>query len=123
MWVHNTAASLDVIDHSHGDGTTHDAPVADAAAPSPDQRDTTYVGVGGRLRFMGSAYLAGEVVLRAGGYAPDEPAYGVSVEKRVGAHMFSLTFTNTFATTFAQLARGGAANTLYLGFNLGRKFF
>jgi len=37
MWVHNTAASLDVIDHSHGDGTTHDAPVADAAAPSPDQ--------------------------------------------------------------------------------------
>ena len=123
MWVHNSAASLDVIDHSHGDGATHDAPVADAAAPSPDQRDTTYVGVGGRLRFMGSAYLAGEVVLRAGGYAPDEPAYGVSVEKRVGAHMFSLTFTNTFATTFAQLARGGAANTLYLGFNLGRKFF
>jgi hypothetical protein len=63
------------------------------------------------------------VVLRAGGYAPDKPAYGVSVEKRVGAHMFSVTFTNTFATTFAQLARGGAANTLYLGFNLGRKFF
>jgi len=67
--------------------------------------------------------VAGEVVVRADGYAPDKPAYGVSVEKRVGAHMFSLTFTNTFATTFAQLARGGAANTLYLGFNLGRKFF
>jgi hypothetical protein len=37
--------------------------------------------------------------------------------------VFSLTFTNTFATTFAQLARGGAANTLYLGFNLSRKFY
>jgi hypothetical protein len=47
----------------------------------------------------------------------------VSIEKRVGAHMFSLTFTNTFATTWAQLARGGAANSLFLGFNLGRKFF
>ena len=98
MWVHNSAAS-----HGH--------------------RDTTYAGLGGRLRFRGSAYVAGEVVVRAGGYAPDKPAYGMSVEKRVGAHMFSLTFTNTFATTFAQLARGGAANTLYLGFNLGRKFF
>jgi hypothetical protein len=47
----------------------------------------------------------------------------VSIEKRVGAHMFSMTFTNTFATTFAQLARGGGANSLFLGFNLGRKFF
>jgi hypothetical protein len=75
------------------------------------------------VRFGGSAYVAGEVVLRTQGYAPDESAYGVSVEKRVGAHIFSLTFTNTFGTTFAQLARGGAANTLFLGFNLGRKFF
>jgi len=37
--------------------------------------------------------------------------------------MFSLTFTNTFGTTFAQLARGGTANSLYLGFNLARRFF
>ena len=124
MWVHNTAASLDALEHSHEAGAAHDdAPTSYGAALAHDHRDTTYAGVGGRLRFRGSAYVAGEVVLRAGGYAPDKPAYGVSVEKRVGAHMFSLTFTNTFATTFAQLARGGAANTLYLGFNLGRKFF
>ena len=124
MWVHNTAASLDAIEHSHDAGSAHDeVPSAAGAELSHDHRDTTYAGVGGRLRFSGSAYVAGEVVLRAGGYAPDKPAYGVSVEKRVGAHMFSLTFTNTFATTFAQLARGGAANTLYLGFNLGRKFY
>ncbi|HEV8398002.1 MAG TPA: DUF5777 family beta-barrel protein [Vicinamibacterales bacterium] len=124
MWVHNTAASLDAIEHSHDAGGAHGvAPTGYGAELSHDHRDTTYAGVGGRLRFRGSAYVAGELVLRAGGYAPDKPAYGVSVEKRVGAHMFSLTFTNTFATTFAQLARGGAANTLYLGFNLGRKFF
>jgi hypothetical protein len=123
MWVHNTAASLDAIEHSHEAGPAPDAPSGYGTELSHDHRDTTYAGVGGRLRFRGSAYVAGEVVLRASGYAPDKPAYGVSVEKRVGAHMFSLTFTNTFATTFAQLARGGAANTLYLGFNLGRKFF
>ena len=70
-----------------------------------------------------SAYVAVEVAPRISGYEPDEPAYGVSVEKRVGAHMFSVTFTNTFGTTFAQLARGGGTKSLYLGFNLGRKFF
>ena len=107
VWVHNSAASLAAIAHGHDEGPAY--------AVEREYRDTTYVGAGGRLRVMGSAYVAGE--------APDETAYGVSVEKRVGSHMFSLTFTNTFGTTFAQVARGGAANTLFLGFNLGRKFF
>ena len=88
-----------------------------------DRQSTTYVGLGGRLRIARSTYVAGEVVIRARGYAPDETAYGFSLEKRAGGHVFSLTFTNTFGTTFAQLARGGAANSLYLGFNLSRKFF
>jgi hypothetical protein len=100
MWVGNTAAAL-----------------------GGSRRNTTYVGLGGRVRVFGTTYVAGEVVIRARGYAPDEAAYGFSLEKRAGSHMFSLTFTNTFGTTFAQLARGGAANSLYLGFNLGRKFF
>jgi len=81
------------------------------------------MGLGGRVRLGSSTYVAAEVAVRVQGYAPDQPGYGVSIEKRVGAHMFSMTFTNTFATTFAQLARGGAANSLFLGFNLGRKFF
>lgn len=84
---------------------------------------TTYVGFGGRVRIAGSTYVAAEVAVRAGGYAPDEAAYGFSLEKRAGGHVFSLTFTNTVGTTFAQIARGGAANSLYLGFNLSRKFF
>jgi hypothetical protein len=118
MWVGNTAASVAVIDHSHDDGAD-----ADAADPPHQNRSTTLVGLGGRLRMSAASYVAAEVVLRARGYSPDEPAYGISVEQRVGGHTFSLTFTNTFGTTFAQLARGGAANSLYLGFNLGRKFF
>ena len=118
MWVHNSAASLDVIAHDH-DGDAH----AEASETTHVHRDTTYVGLGGRVRFGSSAYVAAEVAVRVQGYAPDEHGYGVSIEKRVGAHMFSLTFTNTFATTWAQVARGGAANSLFLGFNLGRKFF
>ena len=119
IWVHNTAASLEPIGDTH-DGAT-ETPSAESSGPQ--HRNTTYVGVGGRARLGFSAYVAAEVAVRTQGYAPDRTAYGVSVEKRVGAHMFSLTFTNTFGTTFAQVARGGAANTLFLGFNLARKFF
>ncbi len=118
VWVHNTAASLGPISHDH-DSDAH----SEVSASAPEPRDTTYVGLGGRARIGGSTYVAGEVALRAQGYAPDQPAYGVSIEKRVGAHMFSLTFTNGFGTTFAQVARGGTANSLFLGFNLGRKFY
>jgi Membrane bound beta barrel domain (DUF5777) len=118
IWTGNTTASLEAIAHDHDGGeraTTSERPER--------HQSTTSVGVGARVRVRGSTYVAAEIVPRASGYAPDEPAYGVSIEKRVGSHMFSLTFTNTFGTTYAQVARGGAANTLYLGFNLGRKFY
>jgi hypothetical protein len=115
IWVDNTAASLVPIDHTHDetDEEEHDAP----------RRSTFYVGVGGRLRLTSTVYVVGEVTPRLGGYRPDEAQYGFGVEKRVGGHAFSLTFTNSFGTTYAQIARGGIANSLYLGFNLGRKFF
>ena len=118
MWAHNTAASLEASEH-YDDGGAYTGS-SDAAHVN---RNTTYIGLGGRVRLGSSAYVAGEVAIRVRGYAPDQHGYGVSIEKRVGAHMFSMTFTNTFATTFAQLARGGGANSLFLGFNLGRKFF
>jgi Membrane bound beta barrel domain (DUF5777) len=118
MWVHNTAASLEAIAHDHDGGAQ-----TESSSGTHAQRNTTYLGLGGRMRLGSSTYVAGEIAVRVQGYAPDQPGYGVSIEKRVGAHMFSLTFTNTFGTTFAQLARGGGANSLFLGFNLGRKFF
>lgn len=115
VWVNNTAASLNAVAHQHG------------AAESPDHvhndQSTFYLGVGARLRVRSTVYLVGEMAPRLSGYAPNRMEYGFGLEKRAGAHMFSLTFTNTFSTTFSQLARGGTANTLYLGFNLGRKFF
>jgi hypothetical protein len=33
-----------------------------------------------------------------------------------------LNFTNSFGTTFGQLARGGSEHDIYLGFNITRKF-
>ena len=99
VWVHNTAAGLEV------------------------DRDTLFVGVGGRVRVSDSVYLVAEVAPRVSGYRPDKPAYGFAIEKRAGGHLFQLNFNNGQGTTFGQLARGGFADSLYLGFNLARKFF
>ena len=99
VWVHNTAGTLNI------------------------DRDTFFVGIGGRVRVGSSVYLVGEVVPRAAGYSPGKPAYGFAIEKRVGGHMFQLNFNNGQGTTFGQLARGGLPDSLYLGFNLARKFF
>jgi Membrane bound beta barrel domain (DUF5777) len=70
-----------------------------------------------------TVYLVGEVVPRASGYRPDEAAYGFAIEKRAGGHLFQLNINNGQGTTFGQLARGGFSDSLYLGFNLARKFF
>ena len=99
VWVHNTAALLNI------------------------DRDTVFVGVGGRVRVSSTVYVVGEIAPRAGGYSPDTSAYGFGVEKRVGGHLFQINFNNGQGTTFGQLARGGLADSLFLGFNLARKFF
>jgi hypothetical protein len=98
FWVHNTA------------------PIDTA------KRDTGFIGLGGRLRFLESTYVSAEVSPRIGGYKVNETAYAFAIEKRVGAHLFALTFSNSQSTTFRQLANGGPGG-LYLGFNLTRKFF
>jgi hypothetical protein len=99
VWVQNTAALLNI------------------------DRNTVMVGVGGRVRVSSTVYIVGEVVPRVGGYSPDESAFGFAVEKRAGGHVFQLNFNNGQGTTFGQLARGGLADSLYLGFNLSRKFY
>ena len=100
MWVHNTAP---------GTGVTH---------------DTGVIGLGGSLRVRPSVYLIGEVSPRVGGYVQGDAEYAFGLSTRVGGHVFDLTFTNTTqGTTFAQIARGGFPTSLYLGFNLSRKFF
>ncbi len=118
VWVANTNASLDPILHQHGEGEE------EAHEESTFERRSTFLlGLGARARLTSTLYLVGELTPRLSGYAPDEVEYGFGLEKRVGGHAFALTFTNTFGTTFAQMARGGTASSLYLGFNLGRKFY
>jgi hypothetical protein len=85
--------------------------------------NTSFVGIGARIRIATTTYLLGEVSPRLGGFVIGDPEYAFAIEKRVGAHVFSLTFANGPATTFRQLAQGGQPDRLYLGFNLTRKFF
>ena len=99
VWVHNTAALVDT------------------------DRDTVFVGVGSRVRVSGTVYLVAEIVPRVSGYRPGTTAYGFAIEKRAGGHLFQLNVNNGQGTTFGQLARGGFSDSLYLGFNLARKFF
>ena len=99
MWVHNTAAVLGL------------------------DRDTGFLGLGTRVRLSRSVFVVAEVTPRVGGYAPSQPEFGFAVEKRLGGHVFQVNITNTVGTTYAQTARGGSPESLYLGFNLSRKFF
>jgi hypothetical protein len=86
--------------------------------------NTGFAGLGARARVGGSMYLSGEISPRLGGFVIGDPEYGFAIEKRVGAHVFALTFTNgTSNTTYRQIARGGTPGHLHLGFNLTRKFF
>jgi hypothetical protein len=98
MWVHNTGTG----------GTV--------------KRDTGFIGLGARARFLETTYAVVEVTPRIGGYTIQDAEYAFSLEKRVGAHVFSLVFQNGASTTYRQLANGGPGG-LYLGFNLTRKFF
>jgi hypothetical protein len=81
------------------------------------------MGIGGRLRIRPTVYVAAEFSPRLAGYQPGEPHFGFAIEKRAGGHMFQLNFTNASSTTYAQVARGGFVDSLFLGFNLARKFF
>jgi Membrane bound beta barrel domain (DUF5777) len=99
--------------------------------PSTPDHDTFMTGFGARVRVLDTVYLVGEYAPRAG-YAPGPSHGGFGVEKRAGGHVFQLNFTDSFASTLGQLARGGTRSPRldgsegtdwYLGFNLTRKFY
>lgn len=100
-------------DHIHDLGLTDE--------PS-NHNDTWMLGLGGRLRFCNTGYVVGEYTPRLAGYDPNAGTWGVAIEKRTGGHVLQLNFTNSFGTTFGQLARGGSQHDIYLGFNITRKF-
>ncbi|HKT80021.1 MAG TPA: DUF5777 family beta-barrel protein [Vicinamibacterales bacterium] len=99
IWIHNVAPRL---------GET---------------RDTFLFGMGGRVRVLSTVYVTAEVSPRVAGYNPLGAAYAFGIEKRAGGHMFQLNFGNTAQSTLAQIARGARSDSLFMGFNLTRKFF
>jgi hypothetical protein len=89
-----------------------------------DDDYTVLAGVGARVRFARNSYLFVEGSPRVSGFDSGVSLISFGFEQRYGGHLFQLNFSNGFATTLAQVARGGTANDdWYLGFNLIRKFF
>ena len=89
-----------------------------------DDNDTFIIGLGGRFRIRPTVYVVGEWAPRVAGFSPVTHHGAFSIEKRAGGHLFQLNFSNSFATTMGQLARGGfTSEDWYMGFNISRKFF
>jgi Membrane bound beta barrel domain (DUF5777) len=89
-----------------------------------DHNDTFMVGLGTRIRIRPTVYLVGEFAPRASGNKPGVNHGSFGIEKRAGGHVFQLNFSDSFATTMAQVARGGlSSDDWYLGFNISRKFY
>jgi Membrane bound beta barrel domain (DUF5777) len=100
----------------------HDANVQPSSAA--EARDTFMVGFGGRLRVRPTVSVAAEFSPRLSGYRPGVNHGSFAVEKRAGGHVFQLNFSDSFATTMGQIARGGpASRDWFLGFNISRKFY
>jgi uncharacterized beta barrel domain-containing protein DUF5777 len=104
LWVHNVTPFL-------------------AELPGGVEENTFVVGLGGRVRIRPTVYISAEVTPRVAGVSPNATEYAFGIEKRAGAHLFQLNFGNSQSTTFAQLAAGGIPDSLFMGFNLTRKFF
>ena len=88
----------------------------------PSDDNTAYVGLGTRVLLPTTTYIALEFSPRVTGFAPGRGTWGVGIEKHTRGHLFQLNFSNSFGTTYGQVARGGERSNIYLGFNIARKF-
>jgi hypothetical protein len=100
----------------------HEVELPATSELAADGRNTLFLGLGGRVRFLSTAYVSFEYAPRLSGYDPLMATWGVGIEKHTWGHMFQLNFTNNFGTTYGQIARGGSEHDIYLGFNITRTF-
>ena len=122
-FVAHTRAADFLTGHDHGPGEDHDHGLGgDVADEHASHEHTALLGLGGRMRVSPSLFITGEFTPRLAGHDPGRGTWGIAVEKRTGGHMFQINFTNSFGTTFGQLARGGSDHDVYLGFNVTRVF-
>lgn len=120
-FVGNTRAADFLTGHDDHD---HGIPGEEAEDEHADHEHTVFLGFGARARLRPTFYVTGEFTPRLAGHDPGRGAWGFSLEKMTkgGGHTLQLNFTNSFGTTFGQLARGGSEHDIYLGFNITRKF-
>ena len=95
---------------------------ADVLTGQDHADNTMLLGLGTRLRLRPSVFVTGEYMPRLSGYDPGADMWGVGIEKKIGGHTLQLNFTNSFGTTFGQLARVSTEDVVYLGFNITRLF-
>ena len=117
-FVWNTAAADFLEGHDEHD---HDG-VGEPEVVDTAEDNTLLLGLGGRLRLRPSVFVTGEFTPRLAGYDPGAGTWGVALEKKTGGHTLQINFTNSFGTTFGQLARLGSEHDVYLGFNVTRLF-
>ena len=102
--------------HDHGDiGLTE--PIEEVT-----DENTAYIGLGARVLLPKTIYVALDYSPRMNGFTPGAGAWGIGIEKHTRGHLFQLNFSNSFGTTYGELARGGEPGNIYLGFNIARKF-
>ncbi len=116
-FVGNTRAAdfLTGHDHDHGIGE-------EEVDEHSSHEHTALLGLGTRVRIGPTFFMSVEVSPRLAGHDPGGATWGVSAEKKAGGHTFALALTNSFGTTFGELARGGSDHDIYLAFNLTRRF-
>jgi uncharacterized beta barrel domain-containing protein DUF5777 len=111
-----------VVWHSEGSDTAGRVLPGAEEDGSSQHEQTLFVGLGARVRFRPTAYVVGEYTPRLAGNDPQSDVWGVAVEAATHGHTFQVNFTNTFGTLPGQIARGGADGSVYLGFNITRRF-
>jgi len=118
-YVAHTAAADFLSGHGEHD---HGVPAMTETEEHAGHEDTFMLGLGGRVRLRPSVFVAAEVTPRLAGHDPGRATWGVALEKKTEGHTMQINFTNSFATTFGQLARLGHEHDIYLGFNITRRF-
>jgi hypothetical protein len=116
-YVHK--AHTDTLLELH-EGHQHDTPELEGGG---DARDTFFLGLGARVRVRPTAYIVFEASPRLAGYKPDGAAWNAGIEKMTHGHVLQLNFGNNFDTTPGELARGGDKQSVFMGFNISRKFW
>jgi hypothetical protein len=121
MFVWNTAAVHEVGPIDDGHDHEHDLSTLN---PFDDGEDNTaFIGLGTRVRVSPGTFVVLEYTPRLAGHSPPgRGIWGAAIEKQTRGHLFQINLSNSFGTTYGQMALGGERSNIYLGFNLARRW-